>query len=70
MRLDLDAFRSLRWQSGHSQSSLAREVGVSRSAINQIERGRNTPTPSLVAKLTDALGCTFDDLMTDEAVGS
>ena len=47
--------REKREKKGLSQSALARLVGVSQSAINQIESGVRTPSLALLMKICDAL---------------
>ena len=47
--------REKREKKGLSQSALARRVGVSQPAINQIESGVRTPSLALLMKICDAL---------------
>lgn len=57
------AVSSRRFVAGLSVAELAERVGVSRQAIDQIERGINTPKMSTLAKLADALDCELKDLV-------
>lgn len=54
---------------GLSLEQLAEMSGVSRSAISKIERGEVTPTTSNLAKLAEALGTTFAELMSRPSRG-
>lgn len=48
---------------GHTQASLAEKINVSRVAVQKWETGVCFPDlPHLIA-LTDALGCTVEDLV-------
>lgn len=46
----------LRWAAGLNQAELARQVGVSRSMICEIEKGKRGITPAMLHKLSAALG--------------
>lgn len=46
----------LRDDAGLSQSSLARRVGVSQSAVSQMESGERSPSYGMLVQLADALG--------------
>src|SRR2546422_45336 len=46
----------LREDAGLSQSALARRVGVSQSAISQMEAGDRSPSYGMLLQLADALG--------------
>lgn len=54
---------------GFSLEQLAEKSGVSRSAISKIERGEVTPTTTNLAKLAEALGTTFAELMSPPSGG-
>lgn len=56
----LRIWRSLR---GLTQSALARQSGVNRVQIADIEAGRKNGSLETVRKLADALGVTVDDLI-------
>lgn len=49
---NLYACRKMR---GFTQESLGRRVGVSRTYINRLERGRGNPTFAMVMRLAEAL---------------
>ena len=44
-----------------SQEELAKESGVDRSYISQIESGKKTPSLSVLERIADALGCSLKD---------
>ena len=56
------AVASRRFVAGLSVAELAERVGVSRQAIDYIERGINTPRMETLEKLAQALGCEVRDL--------
>jgi transcriptional regulator with XRE-family HTH domain len=55
--------RRLRVRRGLSLERLARQAGVSRGMLGQIELGRSAPTISLLWKVACALGVTFSALV-------
>ena len=52
----------IREQVGHTQSSLARAVGTSQSAISQIEAGERNPTYEMLRQISEALGVSVPHL--------
>jgi putative transcriptional regulator len=54
--------REHRQRLGFSQEALARELGVSRQTIVNIERGLNEPRVTLALALAAALGVAVDQL--------
>lgn len=58
--------RKKREKLGKSQTQLAAEVGVIPSAVNQWESGNKTPTTDKLPLLAAALGCTINDLFTED----
>lgn len=48
---------------GLTQEQLAEKAGVHWTTVGKIERGRQTPSISLLAVLAEALGCTAMDLL-------
>src|SRR5262249_4294539 len=59
-----DRIRQARWRYGMSQAELARRIGISSTALNQIESGK-TPDPgvSRVIGIARVLGVTTDALL-------
>jgi len=58
-----DNLRRLREERGLSLAALAASSGVSRAMLNQVERGKSTPTISVVWKIATALGLPFSALL-------
>ncbi len=52
----------LRKKQRYSQAQLAKEVNVSRQAINAIENDKYDPSLDLAFQLADILGVTVDEL--------
>lgn len=52
-----DAVAYARRQAGLSQAALARQIGVGRSLINEIEAGTRNATPHMLRRLAQALNC-------------
>jgi transcriptional regulator with XRE-family HTH domain len=64
------AVRRRRLTVGLGQEGLAARAGLHRTHVSLIERGRQSPTVVVVAKLAAALGVRMTDLMADtEAAG-
>ena len=57
-----------RFQSGKSQSELARVAGVSHGHISQIEAGESVPTVFVAKRLADALGVPLDRMIEPDVV--
>jgi transcriptional regulator with XRE-family HTH domain len=57
----LEELKRLREEKGWSQTRLARESGVDRATINQVEGGRRSPTISTLDLLATALGAEVAD---------
>lgn len=53
----------LRQAKSLTQSQLAELVGVEQTSIAHYENGRRTPSMKVLTKLTEALGCSFADLL-------
>ena len=47
--------RSHRGKKGWSQYRLAKEVGIAQSSVNEIEKGRKSPSLEVFFKICDAL---------------
>lgn len=61
---NLPYFMSL---AGMNQVELAKAVGVSKSTVNTWLSGRSYPRIETVQRVADILGCTTDDLVTENA---
>ena len=53
----------IREQAGLSQSALARAIGISQSAISQIESGERNPSYDMLRQLAQALGVSVPHLV-------
>lgn len=63
--------RRLRVRQGHSLERLAKQSGVSRAMLGQIETGKSVPTIGLLWKIAIALGVPFANLIAaDDARGT
>lgn len=58
--------RRLRTRRGHSLERLARQSGVSRAMLGQIETGKSVPTIALLWKVANALNVPFENLLRDD----
>lgn len=57
---------SLRIQRGLSLSELARQVGIGKGHLHQIEAGRQEPRVNLAVRLAKTLGVTVEDLISTD----
>ena len=48
-----------------SRNELAMKVGVSQQFIQQLEKGKKNPSINTAKKLAFALGCTIDELLSE-----
>ena len=58
-----DTIKKLRETAGYSQSSLAKALGVTRSAVNAWEMGLSIPTTQYVAELTQLFHVSADYML-------
>ena len=58
--------RRLRTSQGHSLERLAKQSGVSRAMLGQIETGKSVPTIALLWKVANALHVPFANLLQTE----
>ena len=54
--------RVLRAEKGWSQADLAERLGVSRQAVNAIERDKHDPSLTLAFALADTFGQSIEDM--------
>jgi transcriptional regulator with XRE-family HTH domain len=60
---------ALRWArevKGWSQARLAREIGISRSSVCEIEAGGRNANHAMITRLAEALGCPATVLMREK----
>ena len=58
--------KAARAEKDMTQAALAEAIGVSRQAINAIEKGEYNPTINLCRAICKALGKTLDELFWEE----
>lgn len=58
--------KEIRKQKGISQAELARRVGCSQVSICNFESGRMNPSLETLVKLSKALDCSLEDLVSAE----
>ena len=59
--------KTLREEHGWSQGALGEKVGVSRQAINAVERGKHDPSLQLAFKFAEVFDAKIEDLFVPEA---
>jgi transcriptional regulator with XRE-family HTH domain len=62
--------RRCREAAGISQAALAHKIGVTQQAINFYEQGINTPTAQKLVLISNALGVTLDELLSQQSKAS
>lgn len=55
--------QEFRKQKGYTQSSLAKELGVSQQSVSNYENGSREPPIAILIALSDLFGCTIDELV-------
>lgn len=60
----MEQLRLARLRCGLSQAALAERAGMRPSTILRLEQGRAQPRPATLGKLSHALGCSVDALLT------
>lgn len=58
--------KELREAEGWSQGALGEKVGVSRQAINAVERGKHIPTLQLAFKFAKTFGLRIEEIFTPQ----
>ena len=54
--------RAIRIAKGRQQKELAQKIGTDEPMMSRFENFKCLPIPSMLAKLTEELGCTVDDI--------
>ncbi len=57
---------SIRIKRGYSRYALSVEAGLSKMAVQRIEKGLVNPTPKSAKKICDALNISFEEIFTIE----
>ena len=55
--------KRIRTKKAISQTKIAKELGIDRAFISNIENGKTNPTLSTIAKLAKTLGVSADELL-------
>lgn len=66
MKTDGRLIRRKRIGLGHGMNRFAALVGISGAALSRIENGQRNPRPETLKKITDALGCQIEEVITEE----
>ena len=64
----MESIRKRRLAKGLTQKELAEKADVTESQISQIETGKRKPSFETLLKISEALGCTTDDLVRDKKI--
>lgn len=59
--------RNLRLAAGLTQKQLAKKMNVDQSAVSLWESGKSNPQKKIHKKLAKVLGCTVDELLSNES---
>ena len=54
--------QSVRTEKGYSQNRLARAIDIRRDQLSIIENGHRLPSPEILNKIKEILGCLYTDL--------
>lgn len=55
--------KRIRTEKNISQGDIARELGVSRGFVSNLENGKTNPTLATISSVADALGVSADELL-------
>ncbi len=55
--------KRIRMEKGISQGDIARELGVSRGFVSNLENGKTNPTLATITRLAKAVDVTTDELL-------
>lgn len=56
-------FKELRKRSGLTQIQFANKINVNQSAVSMWETGRSAPRINMLPRISNAIGCTVDELL-------
>lgn len=65
-----ETVRRKRIEAGLKQIDLARQAGISKPHMSSIEHGRVNPSPPVLGRLAEALGCEISDLMPPQSAAA
>lgn len=60
------SFKEQRKRAGLTQMEVAKQLGVTDSAVNQWETGKTTPNTKRLSELARLYNCTIDELLKEE----
>ena len=60
------SFKEQRKRAGLTQMEVAKQLGVTDSAVNQWETGKTLPNVKRLGELAKLYGCTVDELLKEE----
>ena len=60
------SFKEQRKRAGLTQMEVAKQLGVTDSAVNQWEIGKTLPNTKRLGELAKLYGCTVDELLKEE----
>ena len=60
------SFKEQRKKAGLTQMEVAKQLGVTDSAVNQWETGKTTPNTKRLSELARLYNCTIDELLKEE----
>ena len=63
MVTQMESIKTVRKAKGMTQVQLAEKVGCTQKDISRWESGERTPNTASLKKLSQALGCSMDDLV-------
>ncbi|MEU3441771.1 helix-turn-helix transcriptional regulator [Streptomyces griseoincarnatus] len=66
MKTNGSLIRRRRIELGHGMNRFAALAGISGAALSRIENGQRQPRPETLKKITSALGCPINEVMTEE----
>lgn len=62
--------RARRVAAGRQQADVAKAAGISAGYLCELERGTRNPSPPMLKRLAEALGCQITDLMPERVAAA
>ena len=63
VRIDTGAFDRLMVSRGYNCTTLAEQIGTSRTTVSNMRNGRTVPRTTTLARVCEVLGCTPGDII-------
>ena len=57
-----ERLKKIKKEKGINRKQLSELTGISKVQLTNLEKGRNIPKATTIAKIANALGCEFEDL--------